>query len=220
MSATTVTQRGTDTSGRAIKETNAAWAAWDAACAMLGFTPTIVQGGFMGASGAAASAGTHAGDAFDVRLWDRTQTERDRMIHVFRDHGFAYWERYESQGFDLHAHLIPGPWASPAPGALNQWRAYLAGRNGLASNGADYHYRPSPLVTSPPKETDDMPYTEKQLTDIVQAAVKPLLRDQTKTLVKRVKLAANQTRKIARQLSAKERAELEKIADELEALGE
>lgn len=151
----TVIQRGTDTSGRPIRATRAMWEAWDACCAELGFEPTIVQGGHMGDQSASASATTHLGDAFDVRLWDRTDAERAEMIRVFRRHALAYWERYESQGFDLHAHMIPGPWASPSSGALAQWHAYLDGRNGLASNGSDYHWRPSPLVTTPPE--DDMP---------------------------------------------------------------
>lgn len=150
----TVVQRGTDTSGRPIRATRAMWDVWDACCHELGFEPTIVQGGHMGDQSASASATTHLGDAFDIRLWDRTDGERAEMIRVFRRHALAYWERYESQGFDLHAHMIPGPWASPSSGALSQWHAYLNGRNGLASNGADYHWRPSPLVTTPPE--DDM----------------------------------------------------------------
>ena len=176
-------QRGTDSSGRTIRSTAECWAAWDAACTELGFTPTIVQGGFMGSGGADASAGTHAGDAFDIRLWDRTATERAQMIRVFRGHAFAYWERYESQGFDLHAHMVPGPWASPAPQALDQWNDYLNGRNGLASNGADYHPRPTPLVTTPPKEEDDMPFTENQLRQIIREEVDAALDEQLDTTV-------------------------------------
>lgn len=173
----TPTQRGTDSSGRPVRSSPACWAAWDQACAVLGFVPTIVQGGHMGSGGAAASAGTHAGDAFDVRLWDRTATERAEMVRVFRGHGFAYWERYESQGFDLHAHMVPGPWAHPAPQALDQWSDYRAGRNGLASNGADYHPRPNPLVTEPPEDdmfTDD---DRKMIADLAAelAAVKKSL---------------------------------------------
>lgn len=174
-------QRGTDSSGRSIRSTTECWAAWDAACAELGFTPTIVQGGWMGSAGASASAGTHAGDAFDIRLWDRTATEREQMIDSFRRHAFAYWERYESQGFDLHAHMVPGPWASPASQALDQWNDYLAGRNGLASNGADYHPRPNPIVTTPPE--DDMPFTESQLRQIIREEVDAALDEQLDTTV-------------------------------------
>lgn len=161
-----VIQRGTDSSGRPIRSSPACWAAFDAVCDEVGFVPTIVQGGYVGSGGAAASADTHAGDAFDVRLWDRTAAEREQMILSFRHHAFAYWERYPSQGFDLHAHMVPGPWGSPAPQALDQWHDYLAGRNGLASNGADYHPRPDPLVLTPPE--DDMPFTEQQLRAIVR----------------------------------------------------
>lgn len=171
----TVIQRGTDSSGRAIKASADFWAVWDQCCDVLGFTPTIVQGGWVGSSGAAASADTHAGDAFDIRLWDRTAAECDQMIRVFRSHAIAYWERYESQGFDLHAHMVPGPWAHPSGQALSQWQDYLNGRNGLASHGADYHWRPSPLVTTPP-EADDMPYSEKELSEIVGKAVEKQLK--------------------------------------------
>lgn len=147
-----IMQRGTDSSGRPIKASAEFWAVWDQCCDELGFTPTIVQGGWQAGGGASASATTHEGDAFDLRLWDRTAAERNRMIHVFRDHACAYWERYESQNFDLHAHMVPGPWASPSPGALNQWQQYLNGTDGLYYAGPDYHYRPSPLVTTPPED--------------------------------------------------------------------
>lgn len=157
-----VIQRGVDSNGRPVRETQEFWDAYDAVCDELGFKPTIVQGGHMGASAAAASSTTHNGDAADLRLWDRSSDQRARMIRVFRAHGFAYWERYPSQGFDLHAHLVPGPWASPSPSALDQFNDYIAGRNGLASNGADYHPRPTPLVTKPPQE-DPMADYEAQL---------------------------------------------------------
>jgi hypothetical protein len=168
----TIVQRGTDSSGRPIRSSPACWAAFDAACAELGFVPVIVQGGYQGSGGAAASADTHAGDAFDLRLRDRTATERARMIRVFRAHAFAYWERYPAQGFDLHAHMVPGPWASPAPQALGQWNDYLNGRNGLKGHAADYHPRPTPLVTTPPKkpqkETERMNATQEQkLNDLI-----------------------------------------------------
>lgn len=143
-------QRGTDSSSRPIRSSAECWRIWDQVVDQLGFTPTIVQGGHVGDAGAAASAGTHAGDAFDLRLWDRTQAERDQMIRAFRSHGFAYWERYESQNFDLHAHMIPGPWARAGDGAAYQWQDYLAGRDGLAYHGPDYHWRPNPLVLTPP----------------------------------------------------------------------
>jgi hypothetical protein len=165
MSDFTVVQRGFDTNGRPIRATRAMWDVWDDCCDELGFEPTIVQGGHMGSSGASASAGTHDGDAFDLRLWDRKQDERDAMIRVFRGRGaFAYWERYPTQGFDLHAHMVPGPWARPAPGALTQWHAYLNNRDGLAGNREDYHWRPNPLVLTPME--DDMPLTDEDLDKI------------------------------------------------------
>lgn len=171
----TVIQRGYDTSGRPIRASVEMWRVWDAACAVLGFTPTIVQGGWVGDDGAAASAATHAGDALDVRLWDRTAGQREAMIHVYRSHACAYWERYEYQGFDLHAHLAPGPWAHPAPQAADQWRDYLTGRNGLASHGPDYHWRPNPLVLTPPE--DDMPLNDADKTWI-RDTIRDTVRDE------------------------------------------
>ncbi|WP_183092897.1 hypothetical protein [Nocardioides stalactiti] len=173
----TVIQRGFDSSGRAIKASVAFWTAWDDACEALGFTPTIVQGGWVGDGGASASADTHDGDALDLRLWDRTEDERRQMVRTLRSHGFAYWERYESQGFDLHAHLVPGPWAHPSPGALRQWQAYLDSRDGLAGNAADYHWRPDPIVTEPPEEDPMADYAEqldrieKKVADLAAAEV-------------------------------------------------
>ena len=51
-------------------------------------------------------------------------------------------------------HLLLGTDRPLAKGAATQWQQYLAGRDGLASNGPDYMWRPSPVVTSPPE--DDM----------------------------------------------------------------
>lgn len=162
-----VVQRGTDSSGRPILATEECWSAFDAVCDVLGFVPTIVQGGHL-KNAASASADTHAGDAFDLRVWDRTAAERAAMVRTFRLHAFAYWERTQAQGFDPHAHMVPGPWASPSSMALDQWRDYLAGRNGLKSHAADDGWRPDPLVLTPPE--DDMnPAQEARLANLEQA---------------------------------------------------
>lgn len=186
----TVVQRGTDSSGRPVYATEACWAVWDACCDELGFVPTIVQGGHL-RDGADASAGTHLGDAFDLRTWDRTATERAHMIRVFRAHAFAYWERTAAQGFDPHAHMVPGPWASPAPQALDQWNDYLLGLNGLANRGNDYHPTPNPLVTTPPEDTlnatqdQRLKDVENAVTDLRQAADR--IEDQQEELLRVVR---------------------------------
>lgn len=149
---------GRDTSGREIRMSPLFRDWWDAYVDELGFTPTITQGGFQGGSGASASAGTHEGDALDLRVWDRSVREVGQMVTVARELGCAAWLRDRHHGgfTDPHVHMIPGPWASPAPAALRQWDSYLRGRDGLASNGPDYHPRPDPLVT---RWEPDMAYT-------------------------------------------------------------
>lgn len=151
----TVQQRGTDTSGRGIYATAYMWDWWDRVCHELGFTPTIVQGAFMGRAGggAAASAGYHDGaGCFDLRTWDRTQSEVAATIRTLRDMGAAAWVRDSRHGMDPHIHFVLGADQPLASGAAYQWRQYLDGRDGLASNGPDYHPRPNPLVTTPPED--------------------------------------------------------------------
>lgn len=155
MSAWTVRRRATDSSGRGVFASDFMWAWWLRCCDELGFTPTIVQGAWMTLAGGGAnqSAGYHdGGGCFDLRIRDRSSTERGRMIHVFRSMGAAYWERYESQGFDLHAHLCLGSDADIDDGAFQQWREYLAGGDGLTGSAPDYHWRPDPIITTPPPE--------------------------------------------------------------------
>lgn len=160
----TVARRGTDSSGRGIFATAYMWDWWQRVCAELGFTPTIVQGAFMGRAGggAADSAGYHdGGGCFDLRTWDRTADEVEQIIRTTRRLGAMAWVRDQRHGMDPHIHLGLGSDKPLAVGAMRQWDAYLSGRDGLTGNGPDYHWRPSPLVTTPPEEEDDMPaYTE------------------------------------------------------------
>lgn len=151
---------GRDTSGREIRMSPVFRNWWDAYVDELGFTPTITQGGWMSGAGASASAGTHEGDALDLRVWDRSVREVGRMVSEARDMGCAAWLRDRHHGgfTDPHIHLIPGPWALAAPAAIRQWQSYVKGRDGLASNGPDYHPRPTPLVT---RWSPGMAYTEK-----------------------------------------------------------
>lgn len=165
---------GTDTSGRPIRMSPVFADWWDAYVAALGFRPTITQGGWMGDLAAALSGPTHDADALDLRVWDRTQSQVEAMVRVARALGAAAWLRNKRHGgfTDPHIHLVPGRWAHPSPSALRQWDACRNGRDGLASNGPDYH--PYPLATTPPE--DDMPYTKDQLIEIVRDAVREELK--------------------------------------------
>ena len=148
---------GTDTSGRPIRMSPVFANWWDLYVETLGFKPTITQGGWMGDLAAALSGPTHDGDALDLRVWDRTQSQVEAMVRVARALGAAAWLRNKQHGgfTDPHVHLVPGRWAHPSASALRQWDACRAGRDGLASNGPDYH--PYPLSATPPE--DDM-YTD------------------------------------------------------------
>lgn len=148
---------GTDTSGRAVYMTKYMRAWWLRVTEELGFEPTIVQGAFMARAGGGASdsAGYHDGaGCLDLRTWDRTADEIDQTIRVLRRYGAAAWRRDQRHGMDPHIHFVLGTDRPLDGGAAYQWRQYLDGRNGLASNGPDYEWRPCPLVTEPPE--DDM----------------------------------------------------------------
>ncbi|GHJ59120.1 hypothetical protein NOK12_16380 [Nocardioides sp. OK12] len=171
MSDYTVTRTGTDSSGRGIYMTTYMRDWWARVVDTLGFEPTIVQGAFMGRNGggASASAGYHDGaGCLDLRVWNLASSQVAQTIRVLRELGAAAWLRDQRHGMDPHIHLVLGSDAPLASGAAYQWRQYLAGRDGLASNGADYHPRPSPLVTTPPKEVDPMADYATQLDEIAQ----------------------------------------------------
>lgn len=153
----TVAQHGTDSSGRPIFMTAfmAAW--WAGVVERLRFTPTIVQGAFMdrAGGGAAASAGYHDGaGCLDLRVWDLTEDQQGRLVRELRRSGAAAWVRDQRHGMDPHIHLVLGTDSPLANGAAWQWEQYLGGRDGLSVGGRDYHWRPDPLVTTPPPEDD------------------------------------------------------------------
>lgn len=147
---------GTDTSGRGVYMTKYMRAWWERVVEDLGFEPTIVQGAFMtrNGGGASDSAGYHdQGGCLDLRTWDRTADELEQMVRTLRRFGAAAWRRDVAHGgMDPHLHFVLGTDQPLDSGAAYQWRQYLAGRDGLASNGSDYEWRPDPLVTEPPQE--------------------------------------------------------------------
>jgi hypothetical protein len=153
----TVARRGTDSSGRGIYASGYMWAWWLDVCDRLGFTPTITQGAWMTLAGGGAqdSAGYHDGGAcFDLRVWDLTTAEQQQTIRELRRQGAAAWLRDVKHGgfTDPHIHLVLGTDHDLADGAAYQWRDYINGGDGMG--GRDYHWRPDPLVTTPPE--DDM----------------------------------------------------------------
>lgn len=161
----TVEPHGVDSSGRAILATNYMWDWWHDVCNQLGFTPTIVQGAFMSrvGGGASASAGYHdGGGCFDLRTWDLPNGP-DKVIRTLRTFGAGAWLRDQAHGgFDPHIHFVLGTDKPLASGAAQQWRDYIDGGDGLYPSRPDYHWRPSPLVTTPP-EVDEMANYAEQL---------------------------------------------------------
>lgn len=155
MAEPTVVRVGTDSSGRPIYMTRKMRRWWRRVCKRLGFTPTITQGAWMvkAGGGAAGSAGYHdGGGCLDLRVWDRSDAEVKRMIEVLRLMGAAAWLRNQTHGgfSDPHVHLVLGSDRGLALGARRQWSAYIDNKDGLAFNGPDYHWRPKPLVLTPP----------------------------------------------------------------------
>src|SRR5690606_15237895 len=123
-------------------------AAFDDACEKSGVRPTIVQGAYMGSSGAAASAGTHErSGCLDLRTWDLTEDQRTKWMRAARSIGWAAWYRTSAQGFDPHMHVLLLGEPDMHPDARDQEAQYRAGLNGLASRGRDDFWRPNPIPT-------------------------------------------------------------------------
>jgi hypothetical protein len=149
-----VRKYGTDSSGRPIYLSVGLKAAFDEVCRRAKVTPTIIQGAYMAkvGGGAGASAGTHdEGACIDTRTWDLTTRQRRRLIRWGRRCGFqAVWFRNQRHGgFDEHCHWNYGGDKDATADARWQWFEYKAGRDGLASRGRDYHWRPDPIPTYP-----------------------------------------------------------------------
>lgn len=161
--------------------------------------------------GARASAGYHdKGGCLDLRTWDHTPEQAANLVRVLREWGAGAWRRDERHGMDPHLHLVAGWDADLATGAATQWRQYLAGRDGLTSNGPDYEWRPTPLVTTPPE--DDMAQYDTQL-DAIEANTRALLAGQAKAQRQNAKIRE----KVAR-LNKKGSATREDIAELAAAL--
>lgn len=139
---------GLDTSGRNIYLSPRMKAAFDLTCERAGVVPVIVQGAFMAGNGAAASAGYHDGSGcIDTRVWNLTVAEQDALIREGRKVGWAIWLRDHRHGMDPHLHWLLLGEPDMAAGAVWQEGEYRAGRDGLATRGPDYHWRPTPIPT-------------------------------------------------------------------------
>lgn len=178
---TDVVRYGVDTSGRPILMSAQMRDWWERVVDDLGYEPVIVQGAWMSripGGGARASAGYHdKGGCLDLRTWDHTPEQAANLVRVLREWGAGAWRRDERHGMDPHLHLVAGWDADLATGAATQWRQYLAGRDGLTSNGPDYEWRPTPLVLTPPE--DDMADYADQL-DGIDKKLDALLKGQDK----------------------------------------
>lgn len=101
-----------------------------------------------------ASGTTHdGGGAFDLRVWNLPAAKHEALVVELRKRNVCAWKRDKAHGgFDPHIHGIVRDEADLSRGALYQCREYDQGRDGLASQGKDYHPRPTqhPFVYATP----------------------------------------------------------------------
>jgi len=124
------------------------------------------------------SAGTHAGNgAVDLRSRDLTAADRNRLVKILRQVGFAAWYRTPDQGnWGEHIHGIAIGSSDLSSSAKNQVNDYKAGRNGLANKRADDGPRVSIVPWEQYRATanatgDDDMLDKKADTPVIQAAV-------------------------------------------------
>lgn len=119
----------------------------------------IVKGGLIPADSASGTTHTGKGVA-DLRTRTLTRTQVDALVLQLRRRNFAAWYRDQAHGgFDPHIHAVQGDAPGLSPSARWQWSEYLAGRDGLAGGGRDYH--PRPARAPYPLEEDTMPTAEE-----------------------------------------------------------
>lgn len=159
-----VKRYGTDSSGRPIYLTAYMHNWWERVVKLLGFRPVIVQGAFMTRSGGGArdSDGAHdEAGSIDVRTWNLTKAQIDKLVKVTREQGAASWRRDKTAlhgGMDEHCHITLGSDQPLSPMAKVLWTSYIHDGDGLVGSRPDYEWRPKPLVTTPPE--DDMAYSD------------------------------------------------------------
>lgn len=155
--------------------------------------PLVLLQGSYNAGRVGASAGTHdGGGAVDIAATDHV-----RVVKVLRRLGFAAWHRPAIPGVwgeHIHAVLIGNARLSPA--AQRQVTAYRQGRDGLAGNGPDTAWRPSPIPTFayPPIETRG-PVVDRAEADLVKAR-KAAKRNDKPVKLRRLKASLKALREI------------------------
>lgn len=182
MSATERVTLGRDTSGRPIIMTRRMKAAFDAVVARAGISPVIVQGAFMASvagGGAAASAGYHdLAGCIDTRTWNLTADQQAALLKVARSVGWAVWKRDRVHGgMDEHMHWVLLDEPNMTAGAAWQENEYRAGRDGLAGQGSDYHWRPEVIQAFDYDAflEDNMPSMEELKDELVPAIINQLM---------------------------------------------
>lgn len=177
----TVARRGTDSSGRGIFATTYMWDWFTRVRASLPFGDEIVitQGAFMtmAGGGAAGSAGYHdSGGCFDLRVWNLTDLAVSQLVRRLRQYGAAAWHRDVAHGgfTDEHIHFVLGTDHPLSVGAASQWRDYINGGDGIG--GRDYHWRPDPLVTTPPEEDWFDMATKDDLAAVLDNKLQPIVK--------------------------------------------
>lgn len=173
-----------------------------------------------------ASAGSHDRDAaIDCYIPGVDWWESQRFL---RELGWAAWYRHTGSFADnQHIHMISLGYSTPVgyliPGQVSD---YYAHRDGLASHAIDDSWHPadidSTIFNYPAWKAaleDDMPYTEKQLADIVSKAVA----EQLEPIKEQLQAAADRERRLFQNIRVilKERfgatdADLDEILGHLE----
>lgn len=171
-------------------------AAIEAAEQIAGFTFTVTQGSYQ--SSVPQSAGTHdKGGVIDFHTSTLAADQKARMIAALRNVGWAAWIRYPWQGdWPEHAHSVVIGHPYLADSAARQVTAYRNGLDGLAAGRPDYHPRPNPIPTFKWPPEDDMPYTEKELRDIIASEVA----ESESRVVGRIEQLDRDTLKVVRKL--------------------
>ncbi|MFN7134210.1 MAG: peptidoglycan-binding domain-containing protein, partial [Myxococcales bacterium] len=98
---------------------------------------TVVQGSF--SHHVSASGGTHdGGGALDLRTWDRSVSDVQKIVKALRMAGFAAWKRgYGGDSFDKHIHAIAIGDRQMSSAARSQVAEYFRGGDGLVGSAPD-----------------------------------------------------------------------------------
>lgn len=106
-------------------------------------TLVVTQGSYRPKTAYSGTVHT-GGGTLDVRVWNITHDAAMKVVAGFRGFGDPAWYRdKEHGGFDPHIHVVVADEPDLSASAAWQVREYKAGRDGLTSQGPDYHPRPA-----------------------------------------------------------------------------